>query len=163
MAPSRYGRTRIATSLQPAPPHSLSVGCFTNQPTTLNLRIQVCLCVCAHACVWESQSGLLQIPSAPGWTIISSLPTHTHTSQHFRSTLFFHRKAIVGVYIYMHHTPVSARYFAWWLSPPRLSHDRKEGFLHVPPLPFLPWQGREERKEGGRTTAENQVGAPWVL
>lgn len=35
--------------------------------------------------------------------------THVH---HFRSTFFFHRKAAVGVCIYMHYVPVSAEYFA---------------------------------------------------
>lgn len=137
------------------------------------MGIQMCeaLCVRVCVCVCVCQSSLLQIwMLQAGPSSARSPPTHF---QHFRSTFFFHRKATVGVYIYMHrHTTHS--------SALRTLHDdyhhqgsvmaEERAFctyssLPSPHPPRPPWRGREERKGRKDTSRESsrKVGTPWVL
>jgi len=152
MAPSRYGRTRVAPKVPLfSTSHLLIVGPVREDRWLSSEECDMCVC----------QSSLVQILSASGMPIISSVPTHTHVHR-FRSTFFCHRKTTVGVYIYMHCVPVSVSHFAWWLSQPRLNHNRHQGFLHAP-LPYLlhhnEWREGKRKDDSGEYG--RKVGAPW--
>lgn len=147
---SKCLETAVRTGTGPGGwPHQGTVrrGFHQTQVHTTMSPVRVCVCVCLKL-IAKPHPCRLPPSSAPS--------PHTHTQQ-FRSTFFFHRKAVVGVYIYMHYAPVSAWYFAWWLSPPKLSHDRHEGFLHVPSLPFPSLPISSTTRKGGKEGPERRI------